>query len=417
MLTFTLLTEENHIDDVRRLYEASFPADQRRDWWQFMHIFRNEPRFRCLVICDGLSFRGFLCHWLLDSVVYVEHFAVLPEYRGNSDGSAALEHLKSLYAQPLLLEAENPDACADRDIALRRLAFYERHGFRVFKRDYLQPIYRAGDQQVPLVLLTTGNGLSDDEVEKFCATVYAPVDTLLHYEDEVDSTNSELIIRNARNPLPDKFALYTFSQPHGRGQRGNTWEAQQDKNLLISWLLRPEIKVQEQFRLSEAVCLIFLQWLEQVMPAGKLSIKWPNDIYYDDLKIGGVLIEHVVIGDRIDHSIVGVGFNINQLEFPADLPNPVSIIQVTRKHNDLHTLAIDLNAKLGHYAEWLSDSELHNKYLARLYRRDGLHRYRLPDGSGFKAQIVDVRPNGMLVLEDEGKNVREFAFKEVIFTH
>lgn len=243
------------------------------------------------------------------------------------------------------------------------------------------------------------------------------VSDLLHYAPQVDSTNSALTIANAHAPLPDKYGLYTFEQPFGRGQRGNTWEAEPGKNLLISWLLRPTLPVHEQFRLSEAMCMIFLDWLSDLVPADKLSVKWPNDIYYDDLKLAGILIEHVIIGDRIDHSIVGAGFNINQLEFTSDAPNPVSVIQIARKEHDLDSLAVALHDKVTHYAEVLADEGLHDKFLGSLYRRDGMHRYRLPDGEGFKARIVDVKPNGLLVLEDDNGVQRQFAFKELEFTH
>ena len=416
MIALTDITD-SHLDFVRELYESSFPPDERRDWWQFMHILRHEPRFRCSLIADGEVPCGFLCHWLMDGYVYVEHFAVSPSRRGIGAGGTAIDAIKKRYGLTLILEAENPDKCDDKDTAQRRLAFYGRHGFRVFDKDYLQPIYRAKDKQVPLYLLTTGENLTQEQVEQFRSIVYAPVDTLLHYEPTVASTNSALTLRNAAEPLPDKYALYTFCQPEGRGQRGNTWEAQPGKNILISWLLRPQIRVDEQFRLSQALCLIFAEWLQEMLPDGTVSVKWPNDIYCDDLKVAGVLIENVVIGDAIDHSVVGAGFNINQLEFTSDAPNPVSVIQVSRQYHDLHTLAIDLNERVTRYAELMSDPLLHDKYMARLYRRDGMHRYRLPDGEGFKARIADVKPNGVLVLQDENNDIKEFAFKEIIFTH
>ena len=408
---------ESGLEQVRELYESSFPLAERRDWQQFVYLFHNEPRSRCMAITDDGIFRGFVCHWLFEDYVYVEHFAVMPEYRDKGIGAAALEALRTQYGKPLFLEAENPEHCADKALAERRLAFYERCGFRVFNTDYEQPIYRAGDDMVPLYLLTTGEDLTAEQIENFKSIVYAAIDPLLHYEERTDSTNSALTLANAEKPLPDKYAIYTFNQPFGRGQRGNTWEAEPGKNILISWLMRPKIHVSQQFTLNQAVCYIVMRWLGTLVPEEQLCIKWPNDIYYDDNKIAGILIEHVIVGDTIDHSIVGVGININQMEFVSDAPNPVSVVDISRHITDLHTAAIRLHSMMCDYVKVMNDAHLHDIYFEHLYRNEGYHRYRLPDGEGFKAKIIDVEPDGMLVLEKEDGKRQKFAFKEIIFTH
>ena len=139
---------------------------------------------------------------------------------------------------------------------------------------------------------------------------------LLH---ETSSTNSYL--SRMASILPSGTVIYTNSQTSGRGQRGNSWEAEPGKNLTFSMLVKqPAVVPSKQFRISEAVSLAVVEWLSQYSDG--FSVKWPNDIYYNDKKICGILIEHVLCGNAIVHTIVGVGINVNQQHFLSDAPNP-----------------------------------------------------------------------------------------------
>lgn len=114
----------------------------------------------------------------------------------------------------------------------------------------------------------------------------------------------------------------------GRGQRGNSWESEPFKNLTFSLLLRPEhIPANRQFLLSEIVSLATVDVLNRY--ATGFSIKWPNDIYWHDKKIAGILIENVLSGSTFSRAIIGMGLNINQKNFYSDAPNPVSLYQIT----------------------------------------------------------------------------------------
>lgn len=220
--------------------------------------------------------------------------------------------------------------------------------------------------------------------------------------------------------LPGGTVIYTPEQTAGRGQRGNSWESETGKNVIFSMLLKtPAVPVSNQFYISEAVSLAVVEVLSQY--AGGFTIKWPNDIYYKDLKICGMLIEHSIMGMSINHSILGVGINVNQEKFLSNAPNPVSLIQIlgdeTSTQEVLHKVCEEIERRC--LFETYNDTSfeaLHKEYLSRLYRKDGeLHKFELPDGTVFSAKIADVESSGILVLERENSMQERYAFKEVGF--
>ena len=147
------------------------------------------------------------------------------------------------------------------------------------------------------------------------------------------------------------IAVVAEYQTAGRGCGSNTWESERGKNLTFSVLLHPtEIPADCQFRISEAVSVAICETLERcfrpLSPADsspnlgeqEISIKWPNDIYVGDRKICGILIENQLRGRLISDSIVGIGLNVNQMEFRSDAPNPVSLAQLTGHEEDREAL-------------------------------------------------------------------------------
>ena len=146
---------------------------------------------------------------------------------------------------------------------------------------------------------------------------------------KIDSTNSALCNMLQEQKLPDGFTLYTYHQTQGRGQRGNQWESEPNKNLLLSTLIKPkELPIEHNFLLSEVVALAVKKTLDQ--HCCDISIKWPNDIYWKDKKIAGILIENTWMGRFVNTCIAGIGININQTNFLSDAPNPISLKQRKR---------------------------------------------------------------------------------------
>lgn len=223
--------------------------------------------------------------------------------------------------------------------------------------------------------------------------------------------------------------VYTDRQTAGRGQRGNSWESEPFKNVTMSILLRPEnVAPNQQFWLSEISALAVERVLSKYI--GNVSIKWPNDVYYKDFKICGMLIEHSLSGGKINYTILGIGINVNQRVFLSDAPNPISLVNVLGHEvptsEILDGLVDEILTMCGQLPE--KAEEIHREFLSKLYRRDGFHEYQstirsasadglsvLEEGEHFQARIVNVHPDGMLALMTTEGHIHTFAFKEVAF--
>lgn len=232
---------------------------------------------------------------------------------------------------------------------------------------------------------------------------------------EVASTNTYLDSLDNDAPQPEGCVVTTRRQSAGRGQRGNSWESEPDRNLTFSYLLRPVgVKPHEQFILSQAVSLAVVDVLSQY--AEGFSVKWPNDIYYHDRKIAGILIEHTLSGEEITRTIVGIGLNVNQTVFRSDAPNPVSLSQITGDTYDLDSLleaVLDATSHRYRMCDARRDG-IRTDYMQRLYRKTGFYRYRDKTGV-FEAVVEAVLPDGRLVLRHRDGKIRAYAFKEVSF--
>lgn len=219
--------------------------------------------------------------------------------------------------------------------------------------------------------------------------------------------------------LPHGTVLLTRRQSAGRGQRGNSWEAEPGKNLTMSMLLLPQgIAAAAQFAVSEAVALAVASLLDRFIDSARVKVKWPNDIYVDNRKIAGILIENVVAGASLVRCIAGIGLNINQREFLSNAPNPVSLIQLTGREENVEALCADLAETILTNME-LAEADpaaLHARYLSRLWRAEGPHPFAEPQGAPFMAEIAGVAPDGFLTLRlCEDGSLRRYAFKEVAF--
>ena len=238
--------------------------------------------------------------------------------------------------------------------------------------------------------------------------------------DETDSTNRWL--REHADTERDQLVWADY-QLAGRGCGSNTWESERGKNLLFSFLLHPhELKANEQFRISMAISVAIVKALASHLSpltshpskatgrrfsGNPLSIKWPNDIYWQDRKLGGILIENRLAGAFVRDSIIGVGLNVNQAQFISDAPNPVSLRQITGHEYDREQLLLSM---VEHFSLDVDAEE----YRSLLYRRQGFHAYRDSEGD-FEAELVTVEDDGHLLLRDRNGQQRRYAFKEVQF--
>lgn len=238
--------------------------------------------------------------------------------------------------------------------------------------------------------------------------------------DETDSTNQHLsrLCNERQEAIAEFTTVVAEFQTAGKGQRGNTWEAEEGKNLLFSFVLYPTfLEARRQFILSQIVSLAIKEELSRW--SDEITIKWPNDIYWKDRKMCGILIENDLAGHNIARTISGIGININQELFHSDAPNPVSLKQITGQEHDRSSILAHILRRVEIYYNSLRteepniySAEIAARYARSLYRRRGLHPYE--DGNGkFLARLLRVEQDGRLILEDESGQERQYLFKEV----
>lgn len=231
---------------------------------------------------------------------------------------------------------------------------------------------------------------------------------------ETNSTNNYLKELLLTGSVEEGTVVWADFQSAGKGQRGNGWESEAEKNILFSIVLFPSfVKAGEQFILSQIVSLAVANCLQEYTEG--ISIKWPNDIYWNEKKICGILLENTILEDNIGYSVAGVGININQENFRSDAPNPVSLKQITNRDYNLEEILKTVIDNINVYYQQINignADHLVKQYKESLFRKEGYHLYN--DGvSNFLAQIQDVNSSGILILKTKEGEERHFAFKEV----
>jgi len=235
------------------------------------------------------------------------------------------------------------------------------------------------------------------------------------YIESTSSTNLLLQQMMRQEDLPEGYIVYTGFQTAGKGQTGNSWESEPNKNLLFSVLLRPRsIKADKQFILSQITGLAVKKVLDKF--TGDISIKWPNDIYWKEKKIGGILIENSLIRDCINTCVIGIGLNVNQEKFLSDAPNPVSLKQITGIDTNREELMMLIRAEIMDLYTRSAPDIIHQQYLNSLFRKNRYHRYlETATKTMLLAEIENVLPDGKLILRTESDDLRKYYFKEIQF--
>lgn len=227
----------------------------------------------------------------------------------------------------------------------------------------------------------------------------------------VDSTNI-YAMEQVKQGLALSGSCYTTPfQTKGKGQMGKFWESEEDKNILISYVLGLEdAQPQHQFGLSVAVSLGLYDFFNK-LGGDETTIKWPNDLYWRDRKAGGILIENVLRGTHWTWSVIGLGININQTQFSAEVPHPVSLQQITGKVFDIKQLQQDLSQHLSKRIEAWKQGEfetLLTMYNSILYKRGQIQKFK-QGNIQFEATIVGVNSKGQLVLNQGIEQVYDFG--------
>lgn len=234
--------------------------------------------------------------------------------------------------------------------------------------------------------------------------------------DQVDSTNNFAMGLLKGMPLEEGAVITTARQTRGKGQRGNSWESQPGQNVTCSIVFRPTfLDPGKQFDLTRAISLALTDVLLDIIPQHEVKIKWPNDVFVDDGKIGGILIENIINGSQLVYSVVGIGFNVNQVEFLSGGSTATSLRKITGRTFEVDgILKMICAAAEVRYLQLRGQHEerLHSEYFSRIFKANTITRFT--DYSAiFEATIVDVTREGFLVLKDGNGHDRKFAMKEV----
>jgi BirA family transcriptional regulator, biotin operon repressor / biotin---[acetyl-CoA-carboxylase] ligase len=220
--------------------------------------------------------------------------------------------------------------------------------------------------------------------------------------NSVDSTNNYAMGRVYAQLAKHGDVYLAREQTAGKGQRGKEWRTAAGENITVSVVLDTKtLLFSSQFLLSAGVALAACDLITEKVKNG-VKIKWPNDIYWCDRKAGGILIENVLQGVEWKFAVAGIGLNINQAAFPAELPNPVSLKQITGRQWNIEDLTRELAACLERRWQQLATGrgdQLLEEYNDILYRKT--ERVKLKKQAVvFETVIKEVNKAGELITED-----------------
>lgn len=235
----------------------------------------------------------------------------------------------------------------------------------------------------------------------------------------VDSTNIYALHRLKSHQCNENTVFIAEEQTAGRGQLQNSWESTGKKNLLLSVVLFSEnIAACSIFDLSKSISLSLIDFLNEILPSGnKSEIKWPNDIYVNNRKICGILIENSIKGQSVEYSVIGIGLNINQEHFGKYPVSPVSLKMLTGETYNLNKCLEAVIQKIENRFIQLESGEkekIDSEYLNRLYRL-GEYAYYKDENGMFKGKITGVDSFGRLNVLVNNNNLLSYENKEIRF--
>ena len=230
--------------------------------------------------------------------------------------------------------------------------------------------------------------------------------------DSVDSTNNYAMAQIHAGTALHGTSYFAYQQLSGKGRRGKSWQTETGKNIIMTIVLNTGfIPVYQQFQLNMAISVACCDFLSNY--TNNVSIKWPNDLYWNDSKAGGLLIENIIRGDNWQWAVIGIGININQESFPGELPNPVSLKQITGETYSVVDKGKELYRNVMNVFNDLKKNGSGNVFILynkNLYKRDQQVRLK-KDNMVFDTKILGVDKLGSLLTKDVME--QSFDFNEV----
>lgn len=239
--------------------------------------------------------------------------------------------------------------------------------------------------------------------------------------EETTSTNAVLMSmmreKYARGEVFSEIsALRSDFQTQGRGAGTNKWFSSKGKNILLSVCVKPNLQAADQFLFNLYFSVATHRFLSKYLP--NVKIKWPNDMYVGDKKLAGDLTQHVISNNKIDFTIAGIGINVNEETFPADIPNPTSLLLEARKQFSVPQLVDEYLQILENELNTLdveNELNLRDRYKSVLYKIDEPHSY-LVDNQIVEGIIRDIDHYGRLLLEHTSTGqLKAYEYKQIVY--
>ncbi len=231
------------------------------------------------------------------------------------------------------------------------------------------------------------------------------------------STNQYALELLSKNKPSEGTVISTVHQTAGRGQFGSQWMSEAGNNVTLSVIFYPNfLAIRQQFYLNIAIALGVHDCLNTHCHVNNLRVKWPNDIYANNKKLGGILIQNTISHRKISASVIGIGVNVNQSKFDKTLPNPGSVFLSTQQKYDIDEVIQVLCKTLEIRYLMLRRGEfeqLEQDYYKVLYRYGEMADYRRTDGTSFRGKITGITTEGYLRIESFQGKVEQFNLKEI----
>ncbi len=239
--------------------------------------------------------------------------------------------------------------------------------------------------------------------------------TYQHFKT-LDSTNAYLQRKQSETDIRN-WVVSADEQTAGKGMGNNGWESEIGKNLTFSLAVDMGfLPAERQFLLSEAVPLGIIEVLDGILPTEKLSIKWPNDIFYENRKLAGILINSTIKANMMDVSIIGIGLNVNQMQFQDWPTHPISMKMITGEDYNLQPLLEQIAEHIIIKVEQLKSNptSIEHNYLKRLFRYRSWADYEI-EGKTLRLFMTGIDAFGRLQLVDKQQELHQYEIKQIKF--
>jgi BirA family biotin operon repressor/biotin-[acetyl-CoA-carboxylase] ligase len=236
---------------------------------------------------------------------------------------------------------------------------------------------------------------------------------VFHILKQVDSTNNYAMEKIHAGMAKDGMAWFAQEQIAGKGQRGKNWYSNPGENIVMSVAIEnTKVFKLDPFLFNCVISLSCSDFLERII-SQKVEIKWPNDLFFNDRKAGGILIENIYRGNNWSWAVAGIGINVNQNTFPHEANRPISINQILGKKYNPELLAIELHQQIYQDVHEVTQEKLPailERYNEKLYKKNQGVKIKF-EGKIFETKILTVNSKGVLFTLDEKE--RAFNFGEI----